>query len=153
MRPGAPELLNPATPEPGPANVTPCTPLSPEAVPLLSPYTPTAVEEPVTPRLAVIAPAEKLPVESRFTMAFAVAALVGATFQFKPRVPVDVTGDPLTVKSEVGALSPTLVTPPPPPPGKVCPAAKVMMPVSAIFNPVSFGAPVPEPARKFKVPE
>ena len=45
-------------------------------------------------------------------MAFAVAALVGATVQLNPSVPLVVTGEPLTVKSELGALSPTLVTVP-----------------------------------------
>src|SRR5580704_2758654 len=57
----------------------------------------------------------KLPDESRLTMALAVAALVGGTFQFRPTVPPVVTGDPLTVKSEEGALKPTLVTVPLPP--------------------------------------
>jgi hypothetical protein len=47
------------------------------------------------------------------TIALAVAALVGATFHFRPRVPLLVTGDPLTVKSDAGADNPTLVTVPP----------------------------------------
>src|ERR1700689_3709850 len=69
--------------------------------------------------LEVILAALKLPVESRLTMAFPVAALVGATFQFKPRVPLEVTGEPLTVKSEEGALKAMLVTVPLPPPPTV----------------------------------
>ena len=54
----------------------------------------------------------KLLVESRLTMALAVLPLVGATFQFRPSVPLAVTGEPVTVKSEEGALKPTLVTVP-----------------------------------------
>ena len=38
--------------------------------------------------------------------------LVGATLQFSPNVPAVVTGEPLTLKSEFGALKPTLVTVP-----------------------------------------
>ena len=79
----------------------PATPL-PEAV----------VVTPSIPRLAVIAPAVKLPLASRFTIALAVSAFVGATFQFSSSVPLVVTGEPHTVKSETGALSPTLVTVP-----------------------------------------
>jgi hypothetical protein len=62
--------------------------------------------------LAVIAHAVNLPLASRFTIALAVSAFVGATFQFSSSVPLVVTGEPLTVKSETGALSPTLVTVP-----------------------------------------
>ena len=69
----------------------------------------------------------KLPVLSRFTMALAVFALVGATFQFRFNVPLLVTGEPLTVKSELGALRPTLLTVPAP--GKVCPEMNVTLPV------------------------
>jgi hypothetical protein len=90
---------------------------------------------------AVIAPAVKLPEPSRFTIAFAVSALVGATFQAKFRVPAVFTGDPLTVKSDAGADSPTLVTGPVP--GKVCPEANVMSPLLLILNPVSAGKAVP----------
>jgi hypothetical protein len=54
-------------------------------------------------------------------MAFAVSAFVGATVQFSASVPLLVTGDPLTVKSELGALSPTLLTVAAP--GNVCPGA------------------------------
>jgi hypothetical protein len=54
----------------------------------------------------------KLPVESRFTMALFVSLLVGATFQLRPSVPLVVTGEPVTVKSDEGALRPTLVTVP-----------------------------------------
>ena len=60
-----------------------------------------------------MAPALKLPLVSRLTIALAVAALVGAMVQFSPRVPLPVIGDPLTVKSEDGALMPALVTVPP----------------------------------------
>src|ERR1700757_4055349 len=49
-------------------------------------------------------------------MALDVSALVGETVQLSPSVPLLVIGDPLTVKSEAGADSPTLVTVPPPPP-------------------------------------
>ncbi len=84
-----------------------------------------------------------LPVESRFTMELGVFVLVGATFQLRARVPVFVTGDPDTLKSAVGALSPTLDTLPVP--GKVCPVAKVSRPFGAILRPVSPIALVPEP--------
>jgi hypothetical protein len=60
-----------------------------------------------------------LPTASRLTMAFAVLALLGATVQFNPSVPVVVTGEPLTVKSDAGAVSPTLLTVPVALPGKV----------------------------------
>ena len=63
---------------------------------------------------ALMRVALKLPVESRFTIALAVSLLSGGTFQDKPRVPAPVTGEPLTVKSEAGALRPTLVTVPVP---------------------------------------
>src|SRR5579862_6974113 len=140
-------ILSPTTPEPGPAVVLPSTPFEPDAEPLLSPNraSPAAtVEE--TPRVALTAPAEKLPLASRFTIALAVAADVGATFQAIFSVPDVVTGEPVTLKSEVGALSPTLVTVPVPvAPGNVCPLAKVIIPFLAIFSPVSLGAAVPEP--------
>jgi hypothetical protein len=42
----------------------------------------------------------KLPFVSRLTMALRVARLVGAIFQFRPSVPLEVTGEPVTVKSE-----------------------------------------------------
>ena len=58
-------------------------------------------------------------------------ALEGGTFQFSVRVPLPVTGDPETLKSDAGAASPTLVTVPLAP-GKVCPLAKVMIPLPAI---------------------
>jgi hypothetical protein len=67
----------------------------------------------------VIDPALKLPVESRLTMALAVSVLVGAVFHFRASAPVVVTGEPLTLKSEPGALRPTLVTDPLPAPGNV----------------------------------
>jgi hypothetical protein len=110
------------------------------------------VEAPVTPRLAVIAPAEKLPVESRFTMAFAVAAFVGATFHAKFSVPEVVTGDPVTVKSEVGAVNPTLVTEPVPE-GNVWPAANVIRPWLEIESPVSVGVADPDPNSRFNLPD
>src|SRR5712692_9562311 len=68
---------------------------------------------------SVIVLAPKFPLASRLTMALAVLALAGAVFQLKVSVPVPVTGDPLTMKSETGAARPTLVTVPAPPPGKV----------------------------------
>ena len=71
------------------------------------------------PATAKIEPELKLPNASRFTMALAVLALVRTTVQFRPSVPADVIGEPVTVKSELGAEKPTLVTVPPPAPGKV----------------------------------
>src|SRR5580704_1401774 len=94
-------------------------------------------------RLAV--PAVKLPDASRFTIAFGVFPLVGAMFQFRPSVPLLVTGDPVTVKSEMEALSPTLFTVPEPVPGNVWPEAKVNRPLLLIRNPVSAGGLPPEP--------
>ncbi len=94
-----------------------------------------------------------MPDASRFTIAFAVLRLVGATVQLSPSVPLPVTGDPLTVKSADGADSPTLFTVPGPVPGNVCPTAKVKMPLLLIFSPVSAGALVPEPNSRFKVPD
>ena len=55
---------------------------------------------------SVTVPAPKLPKPSRFTMALAVSVLVGATVQAIFSLPV--TGDRLTVKSLVGAITPTL---------------------------------------------
>src|SRR5580704_3654938 len=101
--------------------------------------------------LAMIVPPEKLPVESRFTIAFAVAAAVGATFQFRASVPLLVTGDPPTVKSDDGALSPTLVTEPPPD-GNVCPAANVISPLLEIESPVSVGVAVPDANSRSNLP-
>src|SRR4030088_1631111 len=57
----------------------------------------------------------KLPVASRLTIAFAVSLLAGGTFQDNPNVPAPVTGEPLMVKSDAGAVTPTLVTVPVPP--------------------------------------
>jgi hypothetical protein len=96
---------------------------------------------------AVIIPALKLPEPSLLTIAFAVLLLVGAAFQEIPSVPLPLTGEPLTVKSE-GALSPTLVTVP----GKVWPEAKVIRPVGPIFSPVSTGIVAPGPNNRFNVP-
>jgi hypothetical protein len=50
--------------------------------------------------LAVIAPAVKLPLASRFTIALAMSAFVGATFQFSSSVPV--RGDRRAAYGEVG---------------------------------------------------
>jgi len=69
---------------------------------------------PLLTDLAVTMLALKFPEPSRFTIAFAVFVLVGATVQFNPRLPLPVTGEPLTVNSEAGALRPTLVTVPVP---------------------------------------
>jgi hypothetical protein len=66
---------------------------------------------------ALIMPAVMFPLPSLFTIAFGMLALVGATVQFSPSVPLVVTGEPVTVKSVAGALSPTLVTLPVPLPG------------------------------------
>src|ERR1700689_5192358 len=100
----------------------------------------------------MIVPPEKLPVESRFTMAFTVVVLVGATFQFRLSVPLLVTGEPLTVKSDVGALNPTLVTEPPPD-GNVWPVANVISPLFEIESPVSAGAAVPDPNSRLNLPD
>src|SRR5258708_7019228 len=110
-----------------------------------------SVVSPSIPRLAVIAPAVKLPLASRFTIALAVSALVGATFQVSPRVPLVVTGDPLTVKSDDGALSPILFTVPTLE-GNVCPDANVIAPLFEIDNPVSAGTAVPDPNSRFNLP-
>jgi hypothetical protein len=95
----------------------------------------------------------KLPVESRFTMALAVSFGVGALFQFRARVPLPVTGEPPTVKSELGALRPTLVTVPLPPPGNVWPEANVNTPLLLIFRPVSAGAPDPDAKSRLMAPD
>src|ERR1700732_3217319 len=103
-------------------------PKTPEPLELFDPVTAALPEDkPVTPRRAVMAPALKLPVPSRLTMAFAVLRLVGATFQISASVPLFVTGEPPTLKSSEGALSPTLVTVPVP--GNVCPETNVTLPV------------------------
>src|SRR5580704_7242329 len=87
---------------------------------------------------------------SRFTIAFAVARFVGATVQLSPNVPLPVTGEPLTVKSEVGALSPTLLTAPVP--GKACPGANVICPLPAMWRPVSRYLFDPCAKSRFRVP-
>src|SRR5580658_9689827 len=96
----------------------PAMPVAPSATtPLLAVLEPALAYTPVPPELeelAVIDPALKLPVPSRLTMALAVSPLVGDVFQFRARVPLPKTGDPLTVKSELGALSATLLTFPAP---------------------------------------
>ena len=84
----------------------PCTAIDPPAELEDVPVTAETFEVVV----AWIIPALKAPEASRFTIALAVLALVGATLQFSPNVPAVVTGEPLTLKSEFGALKPTLVT-------------------------------------------
>src|ERR1700732_1484721 len=87
-----------------------------------------AVTDPLAFRLTAFrAPAEQLPDASRLTMAFATSALVGATVQLSPSVPLPVSGEPLTVKSVEGAPRPTLVTVPVP--GKVWLEMNVTLPV------------------------
>ena len=85
----------------------------------------------------------KLPVPSRLTMAFAVGALVGADLPGQGNVPLVVTGEPETVKSEAGAVRATLLTEPVP--GKVWPVAKPMMPLGPMRSPVSAGVAEPRP--------
>ena len=48
----------------------------------------------------------------------------------------------------VPAVTPVIV----PAPGKVCPVAKVIFPLLAMFNPVSLGEPEPLPYKRFRVP-
>src|SRR5579862_1110147 len=97
------------------AVASPTTPVPPAALVRKSPamlpdeLTPTALAEMVV--------ALKLPEASRLTMALAMSALVGATFQARPSVPELVMGEPETVKSEAGAVRATLLTEPVP--GKV----------------------------------
>jgi hypothetical protein len=133
-------LLCPNTPSPLaeaiPAKATPALVLAEIAVPV----------ELVA--VALIAPALKLPLESRLTIALAVSALEGETVQFSASVPAPVTGEPLTVKSDDGADRPTLVAVP----GKVCPEANVMRPVLPILSPVSAGVPVPGANNRFNDP-
>ncbi len=108
-------------------------------------------DRPNTPRFPVMNPPLKFPLASRLTIAFAASLLVGATFQFRFSVPLLVTGEPVTLKSEDGALRPTLVTVPAP--GKVCPVAKVNSPLLLSFSPVSAGEEVPEPKSRLSVPD
>src|SRR5580700_2631952 len=96
-------------------------------------------------------PAWKLPLPSRLTIAFAVSPGDGATFQARFSVPLLVTGEPLTVRSDVGALNPTLVTLPVP--GNVWPAANVIRPLVPSFSPVSRGAELPDPYSRLSAPE
>src|ERR1700722_12479377 len=105
---------------------------------------------PSIPRFAVIAPATKLPVASRLTMVLAASAFVGATVQFRPRVPAPVTGEPVTLKSEEGALSATLVIFPVP--GKACPGAKLIVPLALNEKPVLVAPALVEDSR-FNVAE
>ena len=85
-------------------------------------------------------------------MAFAVAAFVGATFHANFSVPEVFTGDPVTVKSEAGAVNPTLVTEPTVD-GNVWPAANVISPLLEIDSPVSVGDAVPDPDSRFNLPD
>src|SRR5450755_4101581 len=103
--------------------------------------------------LAVIWVAAKFPEASRFTIALGTLASVGGTSHCRFNVPAVFTGEPLTLKSEFGALSPTFVTVPPWLPGKVWPVAKVIRPLLEIDNPVSEGTLVPDPNSRFSVPE
>jgi len=98
---------------------------------------------------AVTALALKFPALSLFTIAFGVFTFVGATVQLRPRVPVEVTGEPLMAKSDEGALNPTLVTVPVP--GKDCPLANAIRPLLPIRNPVSPAAFEPDPNNKLSV--
>src|SRR5262245_5568866 len=89
-------------------------------------------------------PALKFPLASRLTIALAVLLEVGATFQFKPRVPLEVTGDPLTVKSDDGAESPTLVTVPVPPmvlQAQADPFHASIWPLEQVFSRLSLAMP------------
>src|SRR5579864_6036821 len=156
-----PALLIPATPEAAALLVTPSTPSATALEPVLMPTTAPAGAA-VEPAIAVPAglaaarvtaemfPALNEPVLSRLTMAFAVLLLVGDTVQESPSVPLWVMGEPLTVKSDAGALSPTLVTVPTP--GKLWPEAKVICPLLAIFNPVSLIGFEPAPKSRFSDP-
>src|SRR5579864_6780427 len=111
-----PELLMPATPEAAALLVTPSTPsataLEPVLIPTIAPAG-AAVEPAIAIRAGLAAarvtaemfPALNEPVPSRLTMVFAVSALVGATVQESPSVPLWVMGELLTVKSDAGALS------------------------------------------------
>jgi hypothetical protein len=104
---------------------------------------PLKVAFPPVKKGVVIPLALKFPDASLFTIALGVFALVGATFQSKPNVPLPVTGEPLTLKSDAGAVRAMLLTVPVP--GNACPDANVNRPVESIFNPVSLGAVVPSP--------
>src|SRR5258708_5325677 len=97
------------------------TEIVPEGLKLVTLRVPAVTVVAVTPELitllAVIEFVMKLPRLSRLTIAFTVFALVGATVHPRFSVPDVVIGELLTVKSEVGAAKPTLVTVPAP--GKV----------------------------------
>jgi hypothetical protein len=153
----------PATPAAKALLVTPSTPSETALVPVFTPSM-APLGAPVVPTIANPAgleavrvtvdmfPALKLPAASRFTMAFEVLVLVGATFHLSPSVPLFVTGEPLTVKSLAGAVSPTLFTVPGPVPGNVCPAGNVICPLLPSFSPVSAGVFDPAAYSRFKVP-
>jgi hypothetical protein len=151
----------PATPDALALLVTPSTPsataLSPLFIPAIAPAG--AAVEPMIAIPAgleavrvtdVMLPAANEPVPSRFTMALAVSLVSGGTFHANPKVPALVTGEPLTVKSELGALRPTLVTVPVP--GKVWPVAKVIFPLLAMLSPVSVMGFEPAPKSRFSDP-
>src|SRR5205823_1776534 len=111
--PAAPEALSlsPSTPMPNP--------LVAEERPKTATFDTAAFSE-VMVEEALMAAALKLPLASRFTMALAVLALVGEVIQLRVSIPLPVTGEFVTEKSEPGADRPTLVTVPPPPPAGVC---------------------------------
>src|ERR1700691_1590535 len=143
-----PDTLSPATPEP--VSLPPSIAVFPPgALAMIA-----ALSVAFTLRvIALMLVALKLPVESRLTMALAVSFGVGASFQFRARVPLPVTGEPLTVKSELGALRPTLVTVPLPAPGNVWPEANVNKPLLLIFRPVSAGVPDPDAKSRLMAPD
>src|SRR5450432_1454746 len=89
---------------------------------------------------------------SRLTMAFGVGCSVGGISHCRFSVPVLITGEALTLKSEAGALSPTLLTVPLVVPGKVWPDAKLIVPLLAIDNPVSDGDVLPKPNSRLSLP-
>src|SRR5260370_32591402 len=103
----------------------------------------------VTPRLE-IPPTLMLPAVSRLTIALDTLLLVGGTFQFRLSVPLLVTGEPLTVKSDEGAANATLLTVPVP--GNACPEANEMIPLFEIVSPVSAGVVAPDPKSRFSLP-
>src|SRR5450432_3173966 len=89
---------------------------------------------------------------SRLTMAFGVGCSVGGISHCRFSVPVLITGEALTLKSEAGALSPTLLTVPLVVPGKVWPDAKLIIPLFAIDSPVSAGTLEPRPKSRLNLP-
>src|SRR5262249_43607988 len=111
-----------------------------------APLLPTVIPAAST-RLAVSPLTAMFPLLSRLTMELGTLVSVGGVVHCRASVPLPVTGEPVTVKSEFGAVSPTLATAP----GKDWPGAKVTTPDLLILKPVSDGALVPEPNRRFSV--